>query len=82
MDGYSTGILYMTPPRVNFVMSFWPDGKVNCQARYLNKNVSKMTRPFRSTHFAAGFNFSYGHLILNAGYLEPIANVFNWEEPY
>ena len=31
---------------------------------------------------AAGFNFSHGHLITNAGFDKEFENVFHWEEGY
>ena len=39
-------------------------------------------RPFESSVFSGGFNFSHGHLIENAGYDKAFDFVFNWEEPY
>ena len=51
-------------------------------SRNIDKNQLEITRPFESGALAAGFNFSHGHYILNAGYDTDFENVFLWEEPY
>ena len=58
-----------------------PDGQPVCMSRSIEKNPQKLTRPILSPAYSGHFNFSHGHLLLNAGY-EEVANVFSWEEPY
>ena len=41
-----------------------------------------LTRPWETAFIAAGFNFSHGHLITNAGYDKEFENLFYWEEQY
>ena len=50
--------------------------------RAVDFNASKLERPFLTSSIAAGFNFSHGHLIVNAGFSGAFDNIFNWEEPY
>ena len=49
--------------------------------RSFDRNADKMVRPFESSEYCAGLNFSHGHLIKNAGYRREYSNVFKWEEP-
>ena len=51
-------------------------------SRELQMNAATITKPVESAILAAGFNFSHGHLITNAGYDKELENVFYWEEPY
>ena len=46
------------------------------------RNSGVFTRPIETATLAAGFNFSHGHLITNAGYDKDFENVFYWEEQY
>ena len=48
----------------------------------IDRNLYKLDKPIESGHYSGNFAFSYGHLILNAGYDKNFDNVFNWEEPY
>ena len=47
-------------------------------------NNEAITKPIETMMYAAGFAFSHGHFITNAGYDEGYANanVFYWEEQY
>ena len=51
-------------------------------SREVNKNHLAITKPIETAILAAGFNFSHGHLITNAGYDKAFENVFYWEEQY
>ena len=53
---------------------FVPSGRENV------RNPDVLTRPISTPILAAGFNFSHGHLITNAGFDKEFENVFNWEE--
>ena len=46
------------------------------------QNWDKISRPFENYSFSAGFNFSYGHLLLNASYESNYPNVYLGEEHY
>ena len=48
----------------------------------MSRNEDKITKPFESPGYAAHFVFSYGHLLLNAGYDSQIDYIFGWEEAY
>ena len=50
--------------------------------RNIEERENMINRPFESSVFSGGFNFSHGHLIKNAGYDKAFDFVFNWEEPY
>ena len=45
-------------------------------------NFEVLKKPFETAILAAGFNFSHGHFITNAGFDKQFENVFYWEEPY
>ena len=51
-------------------------------SRAIDRNHFLISRPFETGILSAGFNFSHGHFILNAGYDKDFENVFLWEEPY
>ena len=51
-------------------------------SRNVVKNENEITKPVETAILAAGFNFSHGHLITNAGYDKEFENVFYWEEQY
>ena len=48
----------------------------------IDQNQGLLEKPIESGHYSGNFCFSYGHLILNAGYSKEFDNIFNWEEPY
>ena len=48
----------------------------------MSRNEDKITKPIETVGFSAHFVFSYGHVILNAGYDSKVDSVFMWEEPY
>ena len=52
--------------------------------RSIAKNVDKLIKPFESPCYSAHFIFSYGKLLIDAGYDKAFTdiNVFHWEEPY
>ena len=58
------------------------DVYVAFQPMYIIKNSEKLAKPFENAAFSAHFVFSYGHLLLNAGYESNINYVFFMEEPY
>ena len=49
---------------------------------HILKNSEKLAKPFENHAISAHFAFSYGHLLLNAGYESNINYVFYMEEPY
>ena len=49
-------------------------------SREMVDNSLLLTRPINTPMIAAGFNFSHGHLITNAGFDKEFENVFLWEE--
>ena len=51
-------------------------------AGHLAYNDDTFEKPYESPVISAGFMFSYGHLIENAGYSQQFDHVFNWEEPF
>lgn len=51
-----------------FLEHFNAAGWYASQPGFIPRNEDKLTRPFRSRGLAGGFNFSYGHFLLNAGY--------------
>ena len=51
-------------------------------SRPVEMNNEEITKPLETGILAAGFNFSHGHLITNAGYDKDFENVFYWEEQY
>ena len=48
----------------------------------VHKNFDKLAKPSENHAYSAHFVFSYGHLLLNAGYESNVNYVFHWEEPY
>ena len=51
-------------------------------ARKVVRNQEAIKKPIETPILAAGFNFSFGHLITNAGYDKEFENLFYWEEQY
>ena len=46
----------------------------------LAKQCARLVKPFECLFYAAGFNFSYGKLILECGYSDEVDNLFFGEE--
>ena len=62
-------------------LQFRPDNRMFVPgSREYVRNSNVLTRPISTPIIAAGFNFSHGHLITNAGFDKEFENVFNWEE--
>ena len=73
----------MSPALSPMIVDYFDaEGFMHFGQSYIRRNWDKLKRPFENHGFSAGFVFSYGHLLLNAGYDSNYNYVYHWEEQY
>ena len=79
-----SGKLLATTPAISTILAdgFVEGGFLYNKISFIRRNRDKIRKPFEFHGYSAHFVFSYGHLLMNAGYDRDVNYLFFWEEPY